>query len=293
MSRIAYVNGRYLPHAHASVHVEDRGYQFADGVYEVCEVKDGYLIDQTRHLDRLERSLNELQMAWPVARQTLPGILAEVVRANRVHDGLVYVQVTRGVARRDHAFPAADTRVALVVTARSTDPAAAERKAAEGISAITVPETRWDRVDIKTVGLLSNVLARQNAVEQGAQEALFVGSDGVIKEGASTNAWIVTKDKVLVTRPAEHGILRGITRQGVMDVAASHGLSVEERGFSVAEAHEALEMFVTSATSIVMPVVRLDGQPIANGEPGSVAAELRLAFHQHAERTPVYRQPFS
>lgn len=293
MSRIAYVNGRYLPHAQASVHVEDRGYQFADGVYEVCEVQNGFLIDQTRHLDRLERSLSELQMAWPVAKGVMPGILAEIVRANRVYNGLVYLQVTRGVARRDHAFPPHGTPSALVVTARSADPLVADQKAAKGISVVTVPETRWDRVDIKTVGLLSNVLARQNAVEQGAQEALFVDADGTIKEGASTNAWIVTKDKVMVTRPADHGILRGITRQGVMDVAAEHGLSVQERGFSVAEAHDALEMFVTSATSIVMPVVRLDGQIVANGQPGSVAAELRLAFHRFAERSPVYGQPIS
>ncbi|MEO1747255.1 MAG: D-amino-acid transaminase [Pseudomonadota bacterium] len=288
MSRIAYVNGRYVPQAHASVHVEDRGYQFADGVYEVCEVKDGCLIDQTRHLERLDRSLGELQMSWPVARQTLPGILAEVVRANRVHDGLVYVQVTRGVARRDHAFPGLETRAALVVTARSADPLIAERKAVKGISAITVPETRWDRVDIKTVGLLSNVLARQSAVESGAQEGLFVDEQDIIKEGASTNAWIVTKEGVLVTRPAEHGILRGITRQGVFDVAEEAGLSVEERGFTTAEAYDALEMFVTSATSIVMPVTRLNDRPIANGAPGSIAARLRAEFHRLAERTPVY-----
>ncbi|MEL6201437.1 MAG: D-amino-acid transaminase [Pseudomonadota bacterium] len=288
MSRIAYVNGRYLPHAHASVHVEDRGYQFADGVYEVCEVKDGYLIDQTRHLDRLDRSLRELQMAWPVAKHALPSILAEVVRANRVHDGLVYVQVTRGVARRDHAFPAAGTRSALVVTARFADPLLAEKKAANGIAAITVPETRWDRVDIKTVGLLSNVLARQSAIDAAAQEGLFVDENDIIKEGASTNAWIVTKEGVLVTRPAEHGILRGITREGVFDVAEEAGLSVEERGFTVEEAYDALEMFVTSATSIVMPVIRLNDRSIANGEPGSVAAQLRAAFHRLAERTPVY-----
>ncbi|MEO0543833.1 MAG: D-amino-acid transaminase [Pseudomonadota bacterium] len=290
MSRIAYVNGRYVPHGRASVHVEDRGYQFADGVYEVCEVKNGYLIDQTRHLERLDRSLNELKMRWPVARDALPGILGEVVRANRVMDGLVYLQVTRGVAKRDHAFPAATTKPALVVTARAADPLAAEEKAIKGISAITVPETRWDRVDIKTVGLLSNVLARQNAVEEGAQEALFVDEAGIVKEGASTNAWIVTKDRVLVTRPAEHGILRGITRQGVIDVAEKHGLSIQERGFTVEEALDALEMFVTSATSIVMPVVRLDGHSIANGEPGSVVRDLRGAFHSVAERTPVYGQ---
>lgn len=288
MSRIAYVNGRYLPHAHAQVHVEDRGYQFADGVYEVCEILNGCIIDQTRHLDRLERSLDALSITWPVARDALPAILAETVRANRIHDGLVYMQVTRGVARRDHAFPSTDTRPALVVTAKSVDRSAAETKADKGIAAVTVPENRWDRVDIKTVGLLPNVLARQTAVEQGAQEALFVDGDGIVKEGASTNVWIVTKDNVLVTRPADHGILRGITRAGVLDAAAALGLRVEERGFTIDEAHDALEMFVTSATSIVVPVVRLDDRAIANGEPGQMATNLRTTFRENAERTAVY-----
>ncbi|MEM1377446.1 MAG: D-amino-acid transaminase [Pseudomonadota bacterium] len=288
MSRIAYVNGRYVSHAHASVHVEDRGYQFADGVYEVCEVKDGHLIDQTRHMDRLDRSLSELRIDWPADRNAVECVLAEVVRRNRVRDGLVYVQVTRGVAKRDHMFPTGDVKPALVVTAKSVDPSVAQKKAAQGIAAVSVHENRWDRVDIKTVGLLPNVLARQAAVEQGAQEGLFVDSDGIVKEGASTNVWIVTKDKKLVTRPAEHGILRGITRAVVMNAADELGLSLEERGFTEDEAYEALEMFVTSATSVVIPVVQFNGRAIANGEPGSTSALLRDAFYRHAEKTAVY-----
>lgn len=287
MSRIAYVNGRYRRHAEAMVHIEDRGFQFADGVYEVCEIARGHIIDMTRHLDRLDRSLGELQMRWPVERKALTAIMREVARRNRVDDGLVYIQVTRGVARRDHVFPAAGTRPTLVVTARRSDPQAAQAKASRGIAVITVPENRWERVDIKTVGLLPNVLARQSAREAGAGEAWFVDPDGVVKEGAATNAWIVTAEGVLVTRPADFGILRGVTRATVMDVAARLGLVVEERGFTVEEARKAREAFITAATTLVMPVVRIDDASVANGHPGTVALTLREAFFDTAEKTRI------
>jgi len=283
MPRIAYVNGRYVPHAQACVHIEDRGYQFADGVYEVCEVARGYIMDMTRHLDRLDRSLNELRMDRPMARATLEIVIAEVVRRNRVRDGLVYVQVTRGVAGRDFLFPA-NARPALVVTAKKVDPAIAAKRAENGIKIVTVPENRWDRVDIKTVGLLPNVLAKETARATGAQEAWFVDADGKVTEGGSSNAWIVTKDGVLVTRPAEHGILRGITRTTLFDVAAKLGLKIEERRFSVAEAKAAREAFISSATTIAMPVIAIDGDPIANGHPGSVVLSLREAFFDIAEK---------
>jgi D-alanine transaminase len=285
MPRIAYVNGRYLPHREASVHVEDRGYQFADGVYEVCEVARGFIVDMTRHLDRLDRSLRELAIAWPLRRSALTVIMREVARRNHVRNGLVYIQVTRGVAPRDHAFPASTVRPALVVTAKKTDPSAAMRRAEQGIRVITVPENRWERVDIKTVGLLPNALAKQKAKEAGAQEAWFVDPDGTVKEGASTNAWIVTADGRLVTRPAEFGILRGITRATVMDVAARLGMKVEERAFTVEEAKKAREAFITAATTVVMPVVEIDGAAVANGHPGSVALSLRAAFFDVAEKT--------
>lgn len=284
MPRIAYVNGRYVAHADAAVHIEDRGYQFADGVYEVCEVARGYIVDMTRHLDRLERSLSELQIAWPVNRAVLELIMREVVVRNRIKNGLVYLQVTRGVAPRDHFFPAAGTHSSLVVTAKRTDPVAAAKKAATGLKVITVPENRWERVDIKSIGLLPNVLARQQAKEAGAQEAWFVDPDGTVKEGAATNAWIVTRDGVLVTRPADHGILRGVTRTTLMEVAKKLGLTVEERGFTVEEAKGAREAFITAATTIVMPIVAIDGQPVANGHPGSVALSLRDAFFDVAEK---------
>lgn len=286
MPRIAYVNGRYVAHRDAAVHIEDRGYQFADGVYEVCEVARGFIVDMKRHLDRLDRSLRELRIDWPIGRKPLEIVLREVVRRNQVFDGLVYVQVTRGVASRDFLFPA-DTMSSLVVTARKVNPALAAKRAEDGIKVITVPENRWDRVDIKSVGLLPNVLAKQKAKEAGAQEAWFVDEEGNVKEGGSSNAWIVTKDGVLVTRPAEHGILRGITRTTIFDVAAKLGLTIEERGFSVAEAKEAREAFISSATTIAMPVVAIDGQTVANGHPGSITLSLRQAFFDVAEKSPA------
>ncbi|TCT03564.1 D-amino-acid transaminase [Aquabacter spiritensis] len=283
MSRIAYVNGRYVPHRDASVHVEDRGYQFADGVYEVCEVRAGRLIDARLHLDRLDRSLRELRIAPAMSRAALLTVLRETVRRNRVRDGLVYMQVTRGAARRDHAFPAAQTAPALVVTARAADPAQGARLAESGIAVITVPDTRWARVDIKSVSLLPNVLAKQQAKEAGAREAWFVDAAGNVTEGASTNAWIVTSAGALVTRPADSGILRGITRTVLMAVAASEGLRVEERAFSRAEALEAREAFISSASGIVLPVVRIDGQAVGDGKVGPVARRLRTRFHDFAE----------
>ncbi|TPI57745.1 D-amino-acid transaminase [Mesorhizobium sp. B3-1-3] len=287
MPRIAYVNGRYVVHAQASVHIEDRGYQFADGVYEVCEVARGHIVDMPRHLARLSRSLKELSIAWPVSEGVLPMLLREVVNRNGVINGLVYVQVTRGVASREFVFPPAGTRPSLVITARKADPAAAAKRVEAGIKVITVPENRWDRVDIKSTGLLPNVLAKQKAKEAGAQEAWFVDTDGNVKEGGSSNAWIVTRDGVLVTRPAEHGILRGITRTTLFDVAAKLGLKIEERGFSVTEAKAAREAFISSATTIAMPVVEIDGAPIANGHPGSMTLSLRQAFFDVAEKSPA------
>ena len=283
MSRIAYVNGRYVPHRDALVHVEDRGYQFSDGVYEVCEIKDGALVDERLHVERLKRSLSELRIPMPMSRAALSVVLHETVRRNRVRNGIVYLQVTRGVARRDHAFPADDIVPSVVVTARSLDVAGNERQAAAGIAVITVPDNRWDRVDIKTIALLPNVLAKQAAREQGAKEAWFVDGQGMVTEGSSTNAWIVTAEGTVVTRPADHGILRGITRTVLLAAIAKQGLRLDERTFSVEEAYRAREAFITSASQIVMPVVQIDGRPVGNGHPGSVATALREAFHRYAE----------
>jgi D-alanine transaminase len=283
MSRIAYVNGRYLPHRDAMVHVEDRGYQFSDGVYEVCEVRDARIVDERRHMARLQRSLGELRMQMPMPLSALSVVMHETVRRNRVRNGIVYLQATRGVARRDFAFPPSQTAPSLVVTARNLNRANGEREAREGVSVVTVPDQRWARVDIKSVSLLPNVLAKQAAREQGAREAWLVDDKGFVTEGSSANAWIVTNEGKVVTRPADHDILRGISRTVVLEAIAALGLVFEERPFTVAEAYAAREAFVTAASQIVLPVIRIDGRPIGNGHPGLIATELRREFHRHAE----------
>ena len=285
MSRYAYVNGRYLPFRDAKVHIEDRGYQFGDGVYEVCEVRGGRLIDERRHMIRLQRSLDALRIRAPMSPRSLSVVLHEVVRRNRIGYGNVYLQVTRGVARRDHGFPAPQVKPSLVVTARPLNRTRNEVLAAKGIAVISVPDDRWGRVDIKTIGLLPNVLARQAAIEQGARDAWFVDKDGYVTEGASTNAWIVTAAGAVVTRPADHGILRGITRTVLFDMIKAQGLWLEERPFTLAEAYAAREAFMTAATQIVLPVVRIDGHAIGDGKPGPVATTLRRDFHLYAEQS--------
>jgi D-alanine transaminase len=283
MSRIAYVNGRYLPLAHASVNIEDRGYQFSDGVYEVCEVRGGRLVDARRHIERLQRSLSELRIAMPMTPESLGAVLREVVRQNRVRWGIVYLQITRGVARRDHAFPPPGTRPAVVVTARNLDFANAEKFATEGVAVISVPENRWDRVDIKSVSLLPNVLAKQAAREQGAREAWFVDRQGFVTEGSSSNAWIVTRNGTVVTRQVDNAILKGITRTVVLDIIAAQGLKLDIRPFTMEEAQQAREAFITSASQTIMPVVRIDSRPVGNGAPGLIASALRRDFYRFAE----------
>jgi D-alanine transaminase len=238
MSRIAYVNGQYVPHAQAQVAIEDRGFQFADGVYEVCEVRAGRLVDESRHMARLDRSLNELRIARPMSPAALAIVLRETIRRNRVGDG---------------------------------------------IAVITVPDIRWQRVDIKSVALLPNVLAKQAARDKDAREAWLVDAQGRVTEGASSNAWIVSRDGKLITHPLGRDILPGITRSVVIDVIKAQGLTFEERAFSVEEAYAAREAFVTSATQTVMPVVSIDGRPVGNGAPGLIASALRRDYHRHAD----------
>ena len=280
MSRFAYVNGQYRDTRDASVNIEDRGYQFADGVYEVCEVRGGKVVDLPRHMTRLQRSLSELRIAMPMPLSSLEVVIHEVMRRNRVTYGIIYLQVTRGVARRDHAFPLRPVRPAIVVTARSLSFDKNQETAARGIGVITIPENRWPRVDIKSVALLPNVLAKQQARESGAYEAWFVDDEGHVTEGASSNAWIVTGDGKIVTRSAEQGILAGVTRTVLMDVIASLQMSFEERPFTPAEAYEAAEAFVTASSQIVMPVVTIDTRSIGDGKPGPITKRLREQFHR-------------
>ena len=287
MSRVAYVNGAYRPHADATVHVEDRGFQFADGVYEVWSVFDGRLADFDGHLTRLHRSLDELQIRGMMSREALERVLKETVRRNRVREGLVYIQVTRGTARRDHPFPPEGTPPSVIVTARSLPLAKGNAAAKKGVAVITQPDIRWGRCDIKTVGLLPNVLAKQAAKERGAAEAWMVDEMGLVTEGSSTNAWIVDENGKLRTRDTQSNILRGITRAAVLEMAAAEGLELEERAFSVDEAKRAREAFYTSASGFVMPAVSIDGVKIGDGEPGPVATKLRALYVDQARRDAI------
>ena len=285
MSRLAYVNGRFLRQAEAGVSIEDRGYQLGDGIYEVWAVMDGKLADAEGHFARLERSLGELRIPMPMSRAALTIALRETVRRNRVRHGIVYLQVTRGVARRDHAFPNPAVTPTVVITARALSAAAAQARADKGVGVITLPENRWGRCDIKAIDLLPNVLAKQAAKEAGAFEAWFVDTEGLVTEGASSNAWIVDQDGVLRTRDIGANILRGVTRLSLIDVAREVGYRVEERPFTVEEAKAAREAFLTGAGTLVMPIVSIDGDPVANGHPGEVARTLRAAYIRRAAET--------
>lgn len=284
MPRVAYVNGRYIAHRHAAVHVEDRGYQFADGVYEVIHLFRGRLIDEAPHLDRLGRSLGELNIDWPVSRAALGIAMRELVRRNRYATGLLYIQVTRGVAPRDHKFPA-DVRAALVMTMRPIPEFPADMRE-EGVKVIIIDDLRWARCDIKAIALLPNVLAKQAATESDAFEAWMCDADGFVTEGASSNAWIVTADGTLVTRPTGPDILRGITRQAIIGLAEEMGLDVEERKFSREEALEAREAFLSNSSHFVTPVTCIDDTVIANGKPGSLSAALHDRYNEFMNSAP-------
>ena len=281
MSRISYVNGQYIPHSNASVHIEDRGYQFADGVYEVFAVHDGNLVGEQGHLDRLKHSLASLQIDWPMAKRSFMVVVKEVVRRNHVKFGLVYIQITRGVARRDHPFPT-NTQSAIVVTARKMPPLD-KNVLNKGVNVITIPDIRWKRKDIKSISLLPNCLGKQQAREAGAFEAWQYDGEGNITEGTSSNAWIVTKDGELVTKQIGSTILNGITRLAVLESAREAGFSVSERAFSLEEAHNAKEAFITSSTSHVKAVTRIDDKIIGNGHVGELTSKLLDLYVDYIE----------
>ena len=283
MTRVVYVNGQYLPYSEAAVHAEDRGFQFADGVYEVCEVNNGHLIDETRHMARLRRSLNELRIPPPMSERAWSRVLRETIRRNRVRDGILYLQVTRGAGPRDFLFPSEDVLPTVVCLARSVSAHRLAAAAEAGIAVKTMPDIRWGRCDIKTVMLLPASLAKEAARADGAKEAWFVDDQGYVTEGASSNAWIVDKDGRLVTRQIDNAILRGVTRTTLMDALQREAISVVERPFTVDEARTAREAFITSATNTVMPVTSIDGHPIGNGAPGILTQKLRSEFHGSAE----------
>jgi len=279
MPRIAYVNGRYLPYASATVHIDDRGYQFADGIYEVIHVRDRHLVDAEPHFDRFDYSLNELRIKPPMSRAALRLVLGELLARNEVENGLIYFQATRGVAPRDHKFPA-KSRTSLVATAKRLRamPAAVQ---SQGVSVISIPDIRWQRCDIKSLSLLPNILGKQHAVEQGAYEAWQVDASGFVTEGTSTNAWIVTSGGRLVTRPLGHAILAGIVRRSVLGLIEGLKVTFEQRPFSLAEARDASEAFLTSSSGFLLPVTRLDGQPVGDGKVGPVTGELRRRMESY------------
>ena len=283
MSRIVYVNGRFKPYATALIHVEDRGFQLADSIYEVCEVLGGRLVDEERHLSRLARSLGEIKLSLRHSKRTLGRILRETIRRNRVSDGLVYLQISRGTAPRDFIFPNPDVAPTIVCIARNISAEKSAERAMRGIHVKTMVDERWKRVDIKTTLLLPSVLARQAASDEGAYEAWLVDGEGFVTEGAASNAWIVDADRTLITRSSDdHAILAGVTRSVLLELAEREHVKIVERPFTVIEAKEAQEAFITGASTLVMPVTKIDETPIGNGEPGDFTLKLRALFHSQA-----------
>lgn len=279
MTRLAYVDGRFVPIAARAIAIEDRGLQFAHGVYEVIKAVGGRLLDLDRHLDRLERSLSAARIPLPMSRTALALLLEEVLRRNRLADAALYLQIDRGVAPRNHLW-SEDLRPTVIVTVRPARFPSAEEQA-QGVAVITLPDERWARCDIKSVSLLPNVLAKQKAAEAGCREAWLVGRDGAVTEGASSNAWIVDAGGVLRTHPAGPAILGGVTRDVVLELARARGIPLAERAFTPAEASAAREAFVTSTTSLVLPVTRIDGRPVGDGRPGPVTTSLARLYAAH------------
>jgi D-alanine transaminase len=285
VSRIVYVNGRYVPYAQAAVHVEDRGFQFADAIYEVCQVRAGHMVDEARHMARLARSLGELKIPAPMSAGALAHVMRETIRRNRVKDGLVYLQVSRGEGPREFVFPPHDVPRTVVCIARAVARASHEALADTGIAVKTMPDIRWRRADIKTVMLLPACLAKEAARAEGAREAWLVDNDGFVTEGASSNAWIVSGEGTVITRQIAPTILAGVTRATLIDLLGEEKVPYLERPFRVTEALQAREAFVTSATNTVMPVVRIDGSPIGDGRPGPLTQRLRSKFDQFASNS--------
>jgi len=279
MARIVYVNGEYLEEQDAKISVFDRGFLFADGVYEVSPVLNGKLVENDGHLERLQRSLSELSMDLPAPISEIEAIQNEIIRRNDVKEGAVYLQVSRGVADRDFPYPAG-IKPSLVMFSQNKN-LLENPKAAQGISVVTVPDIRWQRRDIKTVALLAQAMAKQAALDAGADDAWMV-EDGFITEGSSNNAFIVTQEGKLVTRDLSNKILHGITRRSILEIARREGIEIEERAFTPEEAYEAVEAFSTSASTFAMPVVKIDDRILSNGGPGELTSKIRKLYIQMA-----------
>lgn len=287
MARMAYLNGEFLPHDQACVPIEDRGLQFSDGIYEVVPLFNGNLFGYDPHYDRMVRSLGELRIKNPFDRESCRGVFEGLAQKNRLSEGIVYLQINRGVAPRDHSFPKGDIDPTVIATAKPLDMALIGQRNRDGVGVILHDDLRWARRDVKSVSLLGNILAKQAAVEAGCYEAWQVDSEGFVTEGTASNAWIVTGDNVLVTRKASNAILNGITRLAVIEGASE--LKVEERPFSPKEAKGAAEAFLTSTTSCVMPVISIDGGNVGNGQPGPITRQVQKAFWSMVEKETGYR----
>jgi D-alanine transaminase len=279
MPRIVYVNGNYVDEAEAKVSIFDRGFLFADGVYEVTPIVNGRLVDYDAHIERLDRSLGELRMAWPCSKDALKTMHLELIKKNNLHEGIIYMQVTRGVADRMFNFPKEITSslVAFPQVMSLVDNA----NARTGVKVVTTPDIRWLRRDIKSIMLLAPVLGKQDAYEKGAAEGWMV-EDGFVTEGTSSNAYII-KDNTVITRPLSNRILAGCTRRALFRLSKEHGVKIEERLFTPEEAYAADEAFLTSASQFVMPIVEIDGKRIGGGQPGPVSRKLRELFLEEAQ----------
>jgi D-alanine transaminase len=280
--RIAYVDGCYVRHGRAGVHIEDRGLQLGDSVYEVCRIANGRIHDEEEHLDRLERSLGEIEMAMPMGRGPLKSVMTEIARRNAMRDGLLYLQITRGALRRDHPIPRPAPKPTLILTVHPVDPAAVARRHAEGVAIITCPDERWGRCDIKTTQLLANLLAKTAARRAGVFEAWLVDRDGFVTEGASTTAWIVDRQGRIVTRDLSRAILPGVTRRVILEAAAAAQLPIVERRFTPEEAASAREAFLTSAAGGAVPIVAVDGRNVGDGTPGSMTRRVMELYATHS-----------
>lgn len=288
MANIAYVNGQYIPQAEAVVHIEDRGYQFSDGIYEYIAFYNRRMLDGVPHLARMQRSLKELGIPEPMSGAAMQIVIEELIARNAREHGGLYIQVSRGVARRDHAFPKG-IRPSLVITLCAPKfPKQVEIE--EGVRVITQPDLRWVRRDIKSVSLLANVLAKQEASAAKAREAWLLEGDRVT-EGAVSNSYIVTKKNVLVTHPADTHILGGITREKLLELARKDGIAVEERPFSLYEALDAGEAFLTSTSVNVLPVVKIDDKSVGGGKPGEITRLLQFLYAGHVFRETGFAYP--
>lgn len=280
MARIVYVNGEYVPEDEAKISIFDRAFLFADAIYEVTAILDGKLVDYDAHMERLHRSLNELDMAQPATDAEIREMHEQLMERNNLTNGLIYMQITRGVAERDFAYPEADAPQTMIAFTQEKD-LAGSTQARTGIKIITIPDIRWQRRDIKSTGMLAQAMGKQAAKAAGVSDAWMV-EDGYVTEGTSNTAFIVVDGNKLITRPLSNAVLPGITRRTILKLAATGAISVEERPFTVDEAKSADEAFLTSASSFVMPVVEIDGDMIGGGQPGPVTRKLREVYLEEA-----------